>query len=73
MCVWRSEDNFLESLLPFYFYVSYGTKLRLPGLPSKDPYPLSHFDSPSLFLWCSVLKQGPYTCQANTFIPSHYF
>lgn len=73
MCVGRSEDNFQESVLPFYFYVSYGTKLGLPGLPRKDPYPLSHLVSPSLFLWCSVLKQEPHTCQANIFIPSQYF
>lgn len=61
MCVGRPEDNFWESVLSFYFYVSYGTKLRLPGLPSKVPLPIEPFWQPFfIFVVLSIETRTSY-------------
>lgn len=41
-CMWRSEDTFVESVLPFYFFMGLGIKLRFPDFYGKPLYILSH-------------------------------
>lgn len=43
VCMWRSEDNFVELLLPIHLYLGSGDQILLPDLYSKVLYLLSHF------------------------------
>lgn len=42
-CVWRSEDNFQESILP---PCGFGDRTQVVGLGSRRRDPLSHLGSP---------------------------
>lgn len=45
-CVWRLEDNFVESVVSFNIYMGSEIELRLPDLCSKCLYLLSHLAGP---------------------------
>lgn len=34
-CVWAAEDNFVESVIFFHFYMGWGVELRTPGFLFK--------------------------------------
>lgn len=47
------EDNFVEWILPFPFYVwVLGIKLEFPGLLGKDLYPLDNLIVPQRMFMC---------------------
>lgn len=45
VCVWRTEDDWVELVLPFHLYMGTGFELRSPGLHSKYSHPLNHLSS----------------------------
>lgn len=48
--MWKSEDNSVHSVLPFYFTLVQGFKHERAGLHSKCLYPQSHFVGPYFLL-----------------------
>lgn len=52
--VWKPEDNFVKSVLPFHLCVGSGNRTQVAGLAGQGPLPVEPFCKPNIcwFLSC---------------------